>query len=151
MSVRRSASPTSSVTRRPIRFGRRVEQVLLQQPHHLGAPGVGEDSLGHRTDVGYSYVGDVEGTGRLTYLIAYRDGAAPVLGFEHFEGSIGGREGTCVLQHIGEQDKESVSVRVTVVPGMGTGGLADLRGEAELSIAGHSDDGYGLALSYELG
>jgi hypothetical protein len=33
---------------------------------------------------------------------------------------------------------------------MGTGELADLRGEAELTLAGHSDDGYELVLSYDL-
>jgi hypothetical protein len=34
---------------------------------------------------------------------------------------------------------------------MGTGGLEGLRGEADLAIAGHSDDGYELVLSYDLG
>jgi hypothetical protein len=41
--------------------------------------------------------------------------------------------------------------RLEVVPGMGTGGLEGLRGEAELRIAGHSDHGYELVLSYDLG
>lgn len=104
-----------------------------------------------RADVTYSYSGDVEGTSTVAYLITYRGGAAPVLGFERFEGSIGGRAGTSVFQHIGEQDRSSVSARLAVVPGMGTGDLADLRGEAELSISGHCEDGYELALSYDLG
>ena len=43
-----------------------------------------------------------------------------------------------------------MSTHVEVVPGMGTGGLEGLRGEAELKIAGHSDDGYELVLSYDL-
>ena len=34
--------------------------------------------------------------------------------------------------------------------GLGTGGLEGLRGEAELRIAGHSEDGYELVLAYEL-
>jgi hypothetical protein len=34
---------------------------------------------------------------------------------------------------------------------MGTGGLETLAGEAELAIAGHSEDGYDLVLSYEIG
>ncbi|NMM91693.1 hypothetical protein B2J88_46675 [Rhodococcus sp. SRB_17] len=101
--------------------------------------------------VSYSYTGDLEGTSTLVYLIAYKADAAPVLGLERFEGSIGGHEGTCVFQHIGSQDQGAVSARVEVVPGMGTGGLVDLRGVADLSIAGHSDGGYPFVLSYEIG
>lgn len=105
----------------------------------------------NRADVQYTYTGEIEGTSHLIYLIAYKSDAAPVLCFEHFEGSIGGNEGTCVFQHIGTQDKGSVSAHVEVVPGMATGGLTTLRGEAELLIQGHSDEGYELVLSYELG
>lgn len=103
-----------------------------------------------RADVHYTYTGDIEGTSELIYLIAYKSDPAPVLCFERFEGSIGGHEGSCVFQHIGTQDKGSVSARVEVVPGMATGGLTNLRGEAELLIQGHSDEGYELVLSYEL-
>ena len=101
--------------------------------------------------VEYTYKGDVEGTSKVGMLIGYKGDAAPVLGLERFTGSIDGHEGTCVFRHVGDQDKGSVSTHVEVVPGMGTGGLEDLRGEAELRIAGHSDDGYELVLSYELG
>ncbi|MGH3681524.1 MAG: DUF3224 domain-containing protein [Natronosporangium sp.] len=85
------------------------------------------------------------------YLIAYKGDAAPVLGLERFEGSIAGHEGTCVFKQVGSQDQGAVSVRLEVVPGMGTGGLEQLRGEAELSIGGHSDDGYPLVLSFAVG
>jgi Protein of unknown function (DUF3224) len=103
-----------------------------------------------RTEVSYAYTGDIEGTSTMAYLIAYKADAAPVFGLERFEGSIGGHEGSCVFQHVGQQDKGAVSARIEVVPGMGTGGLESLRGEAELSIAGHSDDGYPLTLSYDI-
>ncbi|MGH3359379.1 MAG: DUF3224 domain-containing protein [Nocardioidaceae bacterium] len=101
-----------------------------------------------RAEVTYTYTGDIEGTGALTYLIAYHPGAAPVVGFERFEGSVGGQDGTCVLRHTGSQDSGSVRARLEVVAGMGTGGLTGLRGEAELAIEGHSDDGYELVLAY---
>jgi hypothetical protein len=104
-----------------------------------------------RCDVRYSYTGDIEGTGTLIYLIAYKADAAPVLGLERFEGSIDGHEGSCVFRHIGSQDKGSVSARIEVVPGMGTGGLEGLRGEADLAISGHSDEGYPLVLAYDIG
>lgn len=103
-----------------------------------------------KAEVSYSYTGDLEGTSTLVYLIAYKAGAAPVLGLERFTGSIDGREGSCVFRHVGSQDAGSVSARLEVVPGMGTGELAGLVGEAELTIAGHSDDGYDLVLSYDI-
>jgi Protein of unknown function (DUF3224) len=103
-----------------------------------------------RAEVSYSYTGDLEGTSTLVYLIAYKAGAAPVLGLERFTGSIGGREGSCVFRHVGSQDAGSVSARLEVVPGMGTGELAGLVGEAELTVAGHSDDGYDLVLSFDI-
>ena len=103
-----------------------------------------------KAEVSYRYSGEIEGTSTLVYLIAYKADAAPVLGLERFTGSIGGHEGSCVFRHVGSQDAGSVSARVEVVPGMGTGGLEGLVGEAELSIGGHSDDGYELVLSYDL-
>jgi uncharacterized protein DUF3224 len=103
-----------------------------------------------RTETVYTYRGDVEGTGTSAGLIAYHCEAAPILGLERFEGSIGGHDGSCVFRHVGVQDKGSVTDHLEVVPGMGTGGLEGLRGEADLAIGGHSDDGYELVLSYDL-
>jgi len=103
-----------------------------------------------RALVQYAYTGDLEGTSTAGMLIAYKADAAPVLGLEQFTGSVDGHEGSCVFRHVGEQDKGSVSTRLEVVPGLGTGGLETLRGEAELRIGGHSDDGYELVLSYDL-
>ncbi|MGH3095534.1 MAG: DUF3224 domain-containing protein [Streptosporangiales bacterium] len=100
--------------------------------------------------VSYAYRGEMEGTSTLTYLIAYKADAAPVLALERFEGSIGGHDGSCVLRHVGSQDAGSVTAHLEVVPGLGTGGLAGLRGEGDLRIAGHSEDGYELVLSYDL-
>lgn len=99
---------------------------------------------------GYTYTGEMEGSSTLHYLLGYRDGDDVVIGLERFEGSIGGHDGSCVLQHVGSHGDGAVRAQVTVVPGMGTGGLATLRGEADLVIAGHRDDGYELVLHYAL-
>lgn len=104
-----------------------------------------------QTEVSFAYKGDIEGTSKSVGLIAYKQDAAPVLSLERFEGSIGGHEGSCVFQHIGNQDKGSVSSHVEVVPGMGTGGLENLRGEANLTLAGPSEDGWEFVLSYDIG
>ncbi len=101
--------------------------------------------------VGYTYTGDVDGSSTLAYLIGYQPDGGPVLGLEQFTGSVDGHEGSCVFLHTGHQDAGSVTAHLEVVPGLGTGGLEGLRGEAELRIAGHSEDGYELVLSYDLG
>ena len=103
-----------------------------------------------QTEVRFAYQGDIEGASKSVGLIAYKQDAAPVMSLERFEGSIGGHEGTCVFQHVGSQDQGSVTSHVQVVPGMGTGGLENLRGEANLTIAGNSEDGYELVLSYDI-
>jgi hypothetical protein len=100
--------------------------------------------------VSYTYTGDLEGTSTLRYLLAYRGGDDVVLGLERVEGTLAGRTGSFVLRHEAVHGAGAVRGTLTVVPGMGTGELADLRGEAELTLAGHSDDGYELVLSYDL-
>ena len=103
-----------------------------------------------RAEVSYKYTGDLDATSTLTYLIAYRPEGAPVVGFEQVTGSLDGHDGSFVLRHTGSQDEGSVTARLEVVPGMGTGGLESLRGEADIRIAGHSEDGYELELRYDL-
>src|SRR5215207_10351941 len=71
----------------------------------------------------YQYTGDIEGTGAVTYLFAYRDskaGHADIIGYERFTGTIGGQEGTCVFRHTGSYADGSVSGHVDVLPGLGT-------------------------------
>jgi hypothetical protein len=99
---------------------------------------------------GYRYAGDIEGTSVSTSFIAYKPEGAPFVGFEQVTGSVDGHDGSFVLQATGWQDAGSVRARLEVVPGLGTGGLESLRGEGELEIAGHSDDGYELVLRYDL-
>lgn len=103
-----------------------------------------------RADVTYSYAGDLEGSGTVSYLIAYRAGAAPVSGFERFEGTLDGHDGSFVLRHVGDHDGAGVHATLTVVEGMGTGGLEHLAGEATIDLVGHSDDGYDITLTYDL-
>lgn len=103
-----------------------------------------------RADVGYTYTGDLAATSRLTYLIAYEPDGAPVVGLEQVTGTLDGHDGSFVFQHTGWQDAGSVRGRLEVVPGLGTGGLVGLRGEADLEIAGHSDEGYELVLRYDV-
>lgn len=101
-------------------------------------------------DTAFTYAGEMEGTSKAVYLITYKDGAAPTLAFERFEGSIGGRSGSCVFRTTGTHDADSVLGTAEVVPGLGTGELASLRGEMELRLEGQPEDGYPLTLHYDL-
>ncbi len=103
-----------------------------------------------RADTTYAYSGDIEGTGTVAYLISYAPGFAPTSGFERFEGSIDGHDGSLVFQHLGDHDEQAVRSTLTIVEGLGTGGLEGMRGEATIELAGHSDDGYDITLSYDL-
>ncbi len=103
-----------------------------------------------RADTTYAYSGDIEGTGTVAYLISYNQGFAPTSAFERFEGSIDGHDGSLVLQHLGDHDEQAVRATLTIVEGLGTGGLEGMRGEATVELAGHSDDGYDITLSYDL-
>lgn len=103
-----------------------------------------------RADTTYAYSGDIEGHGIVAYLISYNPAFAPVSGFERFEGSIDGHDGSLVFQHVGDHDAEAVRATLTIVEGLGTGGLETMKGEARIELAGHSDDGYDITLSYDL-
>lgn len=103
-----------------------------------------------RADTTYAYAGDIDGTGIVAYLISYSPGFAPTSGFERFEGSIDGHDGSLVFQHLGDHDEQAVRATLSIVEGMGTGGLEGMRGEASVELAGHSDDGYDITLSYDL-
>ena len=104
-----------------------------------------------RAEVSYTYTGQVEGTSSVSYLMGYRGGDDLVLALERFTGSVDGHAGSCVFRHEASHDSSSVRGHLEVVPGMGTGELANLRGEADLVIAGHSEDGYELVLLYDRG
>lgn len=102
----------------------------------------------NRADVTYTYSGDITGTGKLVYLLVYNfAGHSPSVGYEAFTGIIDGHEGSLVFSHNGYHDESSVHDRLGILPGLGTGGLAGMRGHADVEISGHQD-GYQLTLQY---
>jgi len=104
----------------------------------------------NRARVRYTWSGDLEGSSEVDYLISYNGAVAPTVGFQRFTGSLAGHDGSFVLVHTGEHDAEGVREHLRVVPGLGTGALTGLRGEAHLALTGHSDEGYRLVLAYDL-
>jgi hypothetical protein len=83
-----------------------------------------------RASVTQAYTGDIVGEGKVEYLMAYReDGSASYVSSERVVGRLGGREGSFVLQGSGTFEGGTARVRYSVVPGSGTGDIANLRGE----------------------
>jgi hypothetical protein len=77
----------------------------------------------------------------LGFQAADKSGAGYVA-LEMVTGTLGGRQGSFVLQHSGTMRGSEMSLSVTVVPGSGTGALAGLAGTFNIIIEGkqHSYD-----------
>ena len=82
-----------------------------------------------RAAVTQDFSGDVRGEGAAQWLMAYRpDGTAHFVGLQRVRGSIADRDGTFMLETIGEFDGTVASWTATVVPGSATRGLDGLAG-----------------------
>jgi uncharacterized protein DUF3224 len=102
-----------------------------------------------RASVTKVYKGDIEGEGKLEYLMAYGlDGSASFVGIERVIGRIGDRRGNFVFQHAGTFRDGVARSTWVVVSGSGAGELNGLRGEVN-SALGHAKD-YPVELNYEL-
>jgi predicted transcriptional regulator len=75
------------------------------------------------------YAGGIEGTAAVQWLMAYAaDGTATVVGIERITGTIDGREGSVVIQHVGGYSDGAARAELTVVAGSGTGALTGVTG-----------------------
>ncbi|MEP6599714.1 MAG: DUF3224 domain-containing protein [Actinomycetota bacterium] len=87
-----------------------------------------------RASVTRRYQGGVNGESVTEWLMAYRlDGTATFVGIERVRGSVGGRDGTLVLQHVGEYTDGVARAALTVLPDSGTGALAGVTGEGRFT------------------
>ena len=102
-----------------------------------------------RASVTKTYTGDIEGEGRVEYLMMYRgDGSASFVGLEQIVGQIGGRTGSFVLQRTGTFESGQAKESYSVIPGSATGQLQGLLGNGS-SAVGHGME-HPFTLSYEL-
>jgi hypothetical protein len=87
-----------------------------------------------RAAVTQELAGDIVGKAEVEWLMSYRaDGTAHFVGLQHFQGTIDGREGSAVLESIGEFDGTEATWKGTVVEGSGSGGWEGMRGEGQFS------------------
>jgi hypothetical protein len=102
-----------------------------------------------RATVTKTFTGDIEGEGRVEYLMMYRsDGTATFVGLERVVGRIGGKAGSFVLQRIGTFEDGKATEHYSIIPGSATGELGGLRGEGSSSV-GHGLE-HPFILNYEL-
>lgn len=96
-----------------------------------------------KASVAKEYAGEVEGTSATEWLMAYHpDKSAAFVGLERIKGTIGGRQGSLVLQHVGTFADGVAKASLTVVSGTdqlkgATGGgelVADPGGRITLSV-----------------
>jgi hypothetical protein len=84
-----------------------------------------------RASVGKQYSGDIDATSATEWVMAYHpDKSAAFVGIERVKGTIGGRHGTLVLQHVGAFEDGAAKATLTVVGG--TDELKDASGTGEL-------------------
>jgi hypothetical protein len=85
-----------------------------------------------RASVGRAYSGDIDGESVTEWAMAYRlDGSATFVGIERIRGHIAGRDGSLVLQHVGEFRDGAARAALTVVADSGSGALAGVSGDGE--------------------
>jgi hypothetical protein len=102
-----------------------------------------------RASVVKTFTGDIEGEGRVEYLMMYRsDGSAACIGLERISGRIGQKAGSFVLQRVGAFESGQAKESYSVVPGSATGDLRGLKGQGS-SALGHATE-YPFELDYEL-
>ena len=71
-----------------------------------------------RASVAKTYTGDIDGTSITEWLMAYEpDKSATFLGIERVRGTIAGRHGTLVLQHVGTFENGAAISKLVVVYG----------------------------------
>jgi hypothetical protein len=83
-----------------------------------------------RATVAQELAGDMVGKAQVEWLMSYGDdGTARFVGLQQLEGTIDGREGSVVLESLGNFDGTEATWTGKVVEGSGTGDWAGMHGE----------------------
>ena len=110
---------------------------------HINGTSIGRFGLDKR------YHGDLEAAARGEMLGAgnLAAGTAGYVAIEQVTGVLQGRSGSFALQHFGSMEGSEFELRLTIVPGSGTGELEGIAGVASFSIA---SGGHTYTLDYSL-
>ena len=109
---------------------------------------VGGVSLG-RLSLEKRFEGDLVGTGQGEMLTAMTSvkGSAVYVAIERVTGTLQGRSGSFVFQHVGLMNRGTPELSITVVPDSGTEGMAGITGTFTLEVV---DGKHTYAFDYRL-
>lgn len=97
-----------------------------------------------------AFSGDIEGEGQVHWLMSYRpDKTATYVGLQRIRGSIGGRNGSFIIEATGDFDGAASRGDWSVIPSSGTDDLKGITGTGTFEAPGGPKATY--ALNYELG
>jgi hypothetical protein len=107
-----------------------------------------ESKLG-RMSIDKQISGDLTATTQGQMLSAMTDvkGSAGYVALEQVTGTLAGKRGTFVLQHVGVMNRGAASLRVNVVPDSGMGELSGIEGEFRIDIV---DGAHSYEFAYRL-
>ena len=121
------------------------EVTLTPQPADDYADGA---ALGRLT-IDKQFRGDLEGTskGQMLSGMSGVKGSAGYVAIERVSGTLAGRRGTFILQHLGTMDRGAPTLTVRVVPDSGTDQLTGLTGTMTIDVA---EGRHGYTFTYTL-
>lgn len=99
------------------------------------APGLEQAALGRMT-IDKQFQGDLEATslGEMLSAMGQVQGSAGYVAIERVIGTLHGKQGSFVLQHVGVMNRGVPELSVTVVPDSGTEALSGLSGSMHIRI-----------------
>lgn len=101
-----------------------------ETPYDAGA---GEPALMQAATT-HELTGDIEGEVSITYLMGYAaNGMARFVGLARVTGRVAEREGSFVMQDVGSFENGVTKGHWTILPGLGSGALTDIRGDGHFS------------------
>lgn len=104
-----------------------------------------------RVVVTKTFYGDLEGGTSVTHILtaeADRLESMAYVGFERFTGKVDGKAGTFVLMHSATSLDGDNTLRWTILPGSGSGELAGITGEGQITV--DADRTHRFSLGYEV-
>lgn len=103
-----------------------------------------------RATVTMTFKGDIVGEGGAEWLMCYKeDGSAHFVGLQRIEAALDGRDGSFVVESIGDFDGRQAVGSWAVLSGSGTDGLAGLSGNGRFRAPLGSKASFELSYSLE--
>jgi len=101
-----------------------------------------------KAKVSQAYEGDLSGEGSVEFLMSYAShGTAHFVGIELITGTLSGKTGTFIVQHIGTFDSNGACSKWTILPDSGTGELTGISGKGSYAATAETVE---MPFSYEI-